>query len=576
MSRTRSWKQRLGPDKLIVEPVAPGALPLPTVARKLARLLVVLSVAAVLFCGYFPFDFGFRGGIEQVSRRFDSTLIQRATAGDSAENVLFFMPFGFALGALLRRKWLPYWIGTAVAALVVSAALSTVVELGQAYLPNRDPSLTDIVNNSLGGLIGFGIYRLVGDPVLKALGRAIEAVERKMGALMLAVVGMLYAAAICATPILLGADAGSLAGWNPSFRLAIGDEFGNQRRAWEGLVSEAHVATKAADRDELAKLFAGADPLEVFGDALVASYDLRGEPPFDDRTGKNKPLELGDSMHFPGGTQSLALIPATNRAATQPSATRRAAATRVTGGRPFLSSLDHWLFTAEPVFALNRGVATSGQFTAIVTCASAKPEQYLGSRVLTISSDTSHRNLTIGQDGPKLLVRVRNQANGENGAAPEFALDDVFGSPQPHKIILTYADATLNVYIDGLRWKSSVRVTPEAATIWAMFPRGYWSFSLNGDDVSVNAYVYRAMVFLPLGALAAATVNQTHKRHRERAMMAAALVAATIVVMEALLTTIGAQHLNVGAILLSALCGAIGILVVKIRHGDRGSAWGLM
>ena len=108
-----------------------------------------------------------------------------------------------------------------------------------------------------------------------------------------------------------------------------------------------------------------------------------------------------------------------------------------------------------------------------------------------------------------------------------------------------------------------------------MFPRGYWSFSLNSDDVSVHAYVYRVMVFLPLGALAAATVNQTNKRHRERLMMAAALIAATIVVMEALLTTMGGQHLNLAAILLSAASGAIGIMIVKVRHGDRGGAWGL-
>jgi hypothetical protein len=393
---------------------------------------------------------------------------------------------------------------------------------------------------------------------------------------MLAVVGCLYAAAICAAPIILGADAGNLSGWNPSYRLAIGDEFGNQRRSWDGLVSEAHVATRAANRDEVTRLFDGADPKEVFGDTLVASYDLRGDPPYDDRTGKNAPLQLGGEMHFPGGAQSLplTLTPTTDAVAPKPTTRRVTTATRSTG-RPFVSSADHWLFTAEPVFAVSRGVAASNQFTAVVTCASARPDQYQGARVLTISTDTSHRNLTIGQDGPRMLVRVRNQVNGENGAAPEFVLDDVFGTAQPHKIILTYADATLNVFIDGLRWKASARVTPEAATIWSMFPRGYWSFSLNSDDVSVHAYVYRAMVFLPLGALAAATVNQTNKRHRERIMMAAALIGATIIVMEALLTTMGGQDLNVAAIFLSAASAAIGLTIIKVRRGDRGGAWGL-
>jgi VanZ family protein len=170
----------------------------------------------------FPFDFNFSGGAGQIARRFDSTLMQQATAGDSFENILFFMPFGFALGAVLRRRWLAYWVGTALAAMVVSAALSTLVEFGQAFLSMRDPSLTDIVNNSIGGLIGFGVYRLVGDVLLRAVARAIEVAEQKMGALMLAVVGALYSAVVCIVPIFLGADAARLGTWNPNYHLAIG------------------------------------------------------------------------------------------------------------------------------------------------------------------------------------------------------------------------------------------------------------------------------------------------------------------------------------------------------------------
>src|SRR3954463_7660321 len=106
MARPPSWKDNPGRDKLLVEPVDTPAAPLPTTARKLARLLVAMSVAAILFCGLFPFDFVFRGGLDQSGRGFDLTRLQQATAGDSVENVLFFMPFGFALGAVLRRKWL--------------------------------------------------------------------------------------------------------------------------------------------------------------------------------------------------------------------------------------------------------------------------------------------------------------------------------------------------------------------------------------------------------------------------------------------------------------------------------------
>src|SRR4051812_43672611 len=104
MARTPSWKDKLGRDKLVVEPVDAPAAPLPTTARKLARLLVAMSVAAILFCGLFPLGFVFGGALDRIGRGVDRALLHQPTPGHRGEKAPLSGPLGFARGAVLRRK----------------------------------------------------------------------------------------------------------------------------------------------------------------------------------------------------------------------------------------------------------------------------------------------------------------------------------------------------------------------------------------------------------------------------------------------------------------------------------------
>jgi hypothetical protein len=77
---------------------------------------------------------------------------------DMAINIVGFIPVGFFFSALLltqtnRRRMTLY-----VMAVAIGMGLSLVVELTQAYLPARDSSLTDWLNNSLGTMLGVFIF----------------------------------------------------------------------------------------------------------------------------------------------------------------------------------------------------------------------------------------------------------------------------------------------------------------------------------------------------------------------------------------------------------------------------------
>src|SRR5688572_26849831 len=102
----KSWKETLGKQEFTERLSRGGRVSgmRTAVEAKLARLMVALAIVAILFCGLFPFDLSFRGARKQIERRFDWTFSQYFTSGDTPENILFFMPLGFALGALLLRR----------------------------------------------------------------------------------------------------------------------------------------------------------------------------------------------------------------------------------------------------------------------------------------------------------------------------------------------------------------------------------------------------------------------------------------------------------------------------------------
>ncbi len=80
---------------------------------------------------------------------------------DITINVLGFIPFGFTFSALFRktapqRRPMSYIIPA-----ILGMGISLAIELIQAYLPTRDSSLTDVVMNSAGTIIGVVIFQIV-------------------------------------------------------------------------------------------------------------------------------------------------------------------------------------------------------------------------------------------------------------------------------------------------------------------------------------------------------------------------------------------------------------------------------
>lgn len=74
--------------------------------------------------------------------------------------IIGFIPFGFFFSALLLKTTRRRGLLTCVTIVILGISLSLAIELTQAYLPTRDSSLTDVVMNAMGAILGVTIYQI--------------------------------------------------------------------------------------------------------------------------------------------------------------------------------------------------------------------------------------------------------------------------------------------------------------------------------------------------------------------------------------------------------------------------------
>ena len=86
-------------------------------------------------------------------------------------------------------------------------------------------------------------------------------------------------------------------------------------------------------------------------------------------------------------------------------------------------------------------------------------------RILTSSVDPGERNLMIGQDLDRLIVRMRRPATDVNGM-PNIVVPDVFKAGQWVDIRVTFAGDELQILVDG-RMAERIPVAPAALQTWS-------------------------------------------------------------------------------------------------------------
>ena len=178
---------------------------------------------------------------------------------DALANVLLFLPFGLAFGALTRRLWIT----------VLAAALfSTAIEITQTLaIHGRDGALGDIVFNTLGGFVGGWIITRRASVLRAGSGtqwRARAAIVAAAGA-----IGVVLLTGFVATPVFPRTK--WFGQWTPQFG---GTSY------YDGRVLDARIggrfvpSTALVDSDEVRASWIRGEPLVVTATASAPTADL--------------------------------------------------------------------------------------------------------------------------------------------------------------------------------------------------------------------------------------------------------------------------------------------------------------
>lgn len=115
-----------------------------------APLLLAVAVLLILYVSLYPFRFA--PGGPSMPEALGLLTWARASRSDMLNNVLLYAPFGFCLALIVEPRF--GRVAALAGALCAGAALSLSMELLQASIPPRVPSLTDLTLNGVGALGG--------------------------------------------------------------------------------------------------------------------------------------------------------------------------------------------------------------------------------------------------------------------------------------------------------------------------------------------------------------------------------------------------------------------------------------
>ncbi len=109
---------------------------------------------------------------------------------------------------------------------------------------------------------------------------------------------------------------------------------------------------------------------------------------------------------------------------------------------------------AQPLPAdLARSLATDAQqqnaLTVVARIVPATTNQRGPARIVSFSVDTQQRNFDLGQEGRRLVFRVRTPVSGRNGSRQQVETTSVLRAGDPATIVATYDGRVARVYVDG-------------------------------------------------------------------------------------------------------------------------------
>lgn len=484
-------------------------------AETLAIAIIAITLIGILALTLFPYDFFIAETIADFTwaglrARAHRPLLMPL---EFIANIVMFVPLGFGLALRFYKKT----IAAALLVVFLSLLATLTVEFLQIFLPSRTPSHTDLISNTLGGTIGFILWRYW-QPLIKSqwfcqikqtskvaysallkpvlpywqIIRPRPRTQRRIVAIALCSYGCFT---LWGTHSLKTANAWSLSNWDPTYPLLLGNELEGDR-PWNGQISDVQIYDQQLAPAEIQQLLdRPSTPIESA--TPIAHYPLSGTSPYTDQTSHQPALV------WQGNAPPRSSI-------TSPSTT---------------FTPQHWLETQSPPSQLIEQLKAAKAFTISLTATTNSKQQTGPARILSLSQGPLHRNLTIGQAGSHLSLRLRTPITKENGQRPEFSVPNVFSVAKPHHLILSYSANQLAFYIDTINNRQKLQFSPEMTLFWQLAPPVLSTIQLNGATSLICQLLYRALWLLPIGLIMLFSTNLSSKNKSDNRQFQILIVA---------------------------------------------------
>ncbi|NJR18486.1 MAG: VanZ family protein [Calothrix sp. CSU_2_0] len=477
------------------------------------KLLVIGSIITIAIATLYPFNFSIpqNFSVGEIFASFDNT----SFFNDQVNNVLLFMPLGFGLASIFQRIKVKALLQIPLV-IIAGASLSFSVEFLQAFLPSRSPTPADILNNAIGAFVGLGCFYICDShSFLKIIGSiensyfsnsSKKTIILLVGYILLTFgIGMSWQNNI------------SLSEWNANFPLILGNETtGN--RPWQGYISQISFADEVVSDIQIQRILANQNYLFKNQDLLIANYDFNGKNNYRDKTGKLPDLLWQGELPKLENSDTV---------------------------KGVILTSNSWLKSADSAKFVNQKISKKSRFTVITTVASANSNQTGPARIISLSGDSLHRNLTIGQEKQNLQLRLRTPITGQNGSDININVPNVFSDTDSHQIVITYSKAIVNVYVD--RYDNVYRFN-----LLDLLPNNQKVFSY-------------AITFLPLGlCLALLSIISKRKFHLNRLILIIGILLPSLIV-ESILIHLNDKNLSLINLAFGIFFTACTALFLQVR-----------
>jgi glycopeptide antibiotics resistance protein len=504
--------------------------------RYTAPLSLIAVLLVILFATLMPFQFRFRQfSLESYFSRFT---IGPNSNFDFIRNILLFAPLGFVLGAILDQRG---WSKNRIRLVVFCSGLllTLTVESLQQFLPGRQPSVTDLLANTIGAMVGLACFRFwrKRHAVREWLRVAVTEPRKILAALAIYVLFLL----VVANSLVSSARVYS---WDSRYHLMLGNEWTGDR-PWVGALHDLVIFNEALEINDARRILESPELSLKNTKSLQAYYPLTGDNPYPDLAGKQPDLtwqEMIETNSDEGGVNF--------------------------GG-------ENWLATGYAVPDLFEALEDTSQFSVRLTASTSEVGQYGPARLLSISEDPFFRNLMFGQEHEDLIIRFRSPLTGDNGITPQFLFPDFFDESTPIDFVVIYDGLQIDLVdarsskvrsielVPGIAfyaWYQDLITTKEASLSQIVSGEFYdWLYRL----------LFYMVVLLPVGILLALPPGGTWSKKEHLILVLCCLIFVPFLLELALVIRSGQEirPLNIGisVIFIAVIAWIAPPLVVLIR-----------